>query len=142
MRDFIAAWQDQHKTTVILTSHYMADVDALCDRIVLVLDGTKRFDGSIQEFSGILGREKYVRVSFESAVHGGADFFRPWDPEWSETRTRVDLRIPEAQLREAAVAILQNYPVTDFSMEQLPIERVMNALLANPQLLKRESALG
>jgi hypothetical protein len=54
----------------------------------------------------------------------------------------VDLRIPEAQLREAAVAILQNYPVTDFSMEQLPIERVMNALLANPQLLKRESALG
>jgi hypothetical protein len=40
------------------------------------------------------------------------------------------------------VAILQNYPVIDFSMEQLPIERVMNALLANPQLLRGEVALG
>jgi ABC-2 type transport system ATP-binding protein len=141
MRDFIAAWQAQYKTTVILTSHYMADVDALCDRIVLVLDGTKRFDGSIQEFSGILGREKYVRVSFETAVDAG-DFFASWDPEWNETRTRVDLRIPETRLREAAVSILQNYPVMDFSMEQLPIERVMNALLANPQLLRGEAALG
>ncbi|WP_141733645.1 ABC transporter ATP-binding protein [Oligoflexus tunisiensis] len=141
MRDFIAAWQAQHRTTVILTSHYMADVDALCDRIVLVLDGTKRFDGSIHDFSVILGREKYVRVSFEQAV-GGAEFFERWDPHWNETRTRVDLRIPESQLREVAVAILQNFPVTDFSMEQLPIERVMNALLANPHLLRGEAALG
>jgi hypothetical protein len=54
----------------------------------------------------------------------------------------VDLRIPEQQLRQVAVSILQNYPVTEFSMEQLPIERVMNALLVNPQLLKGEGALG
>jgi len=146
MRDFIAAWQAQYKTTVILTSHYMADVDALCHRIVLVLDGAKRFDGSIQEFSGILGREKYVRVSFEQGLNENVplpqDFFGRWDPQWNETRTRVDLRIPEQQLREVAISILQNYPVTEFSMEQLPIERVMNALLANPQLLKGEAALG
>ncbi len=136
MRDFIAAWQQQYRTTVILTSHYMADVDALCNRIVLVLDGSKRFDGSIQEFSGILGREKVVRVSLEEAVPAGEAFFEDWDPQWNESRTRVDLRIPEAQMRESAVAILQAFPVTEFSMEQLPIERVMNALLANPHLLR------
>lgn len=139
MRDFIAAWQEQYKTTVILTSHYMADVDALCDRIVLVQGGTRRFDGSIQEFSRILGREKYVRVSFEQVTADEQGFFGPWDPQWNETHTRVDLRIPEVDLRKVAVRILENYAVTEFSMEALPIERVMNALLANPQLLKGEA---
>lgn len=136
IRDFIAQYQAQYKTTVILTSHYMADVEALCQRIVLVLGGTKRFDGPIREFSNILGREKFVSVTFSESITDPTSFWATFDPQWNESRTRVDLRVPEAELRSSAVAILQRFPVAEFTMEKLPIERVMNALLANPQLLK------
>ena len=136
IRDFIAQYQAQYKTTVILTSHYMADVEALCQRIVLVLGGTKRFDGPIREFSNILGREKFVSVTFSESIAHPTSFWTAFDPQWNESRTRVDLRVPEADLRSSAVEILQTFPVAEFSMEKLPIERVMNALLANPQLLK------
>lgn len=135
IRDFIAAYQAEHKTTVILTSHYMADVDALCARIVLVLGGQKRFDGPIEDFSHILGREKVVSVSFQEAVPPD-EAFSAFDPDWNEGRTRVSLRIPEERLRQSAIDILSRYPVSEFSMEKMPIERVMNTLLVNPQLLR------
>lgn len=136
IRDFIAAYQIENKTTVILTSHYMADVEALCSRIVLVLGGSKRYDGSIENFSGMLGREKYVSVSFQEAVSKDAAQLEAFDPQWNESATRVDLRIPEDGLREAAIDILRRLPVSEFSMEKMPIERVMSTLLSQPHLLR------
>lgn len=136
IRDFIAAYQIEHKTTLILTSHYMADVDALCSRIVLVLGGEKRYDGSIGDFATMLGREKFVSVSFLEPVPASAPSLKRFDPQWNELRTKVDLRIPEDGLREAAIDILANLPVHEFSMEKMPIERVMSALLNQPDLLR------
>ena len=46
IREFLGSYQKQKNITVVLTSHYMADVQSLCNRIVLILDGKKRFDGS------------------------------------------------------------------------------------------------
>ncbi|MEN9834452.1 MAG: hypothetical protein RL011_645 [Pseudomonadota bacterium] len=138
IRDFIAQYQVQHRTTVILTSHYMADVEALCQRIVLVLGGEKRFDGPIGEFSSILGLEKFVTIAFGEAITSDADtYFQDFDPHWNEARTRVDLRISEADVRRRGMEIFERFPVIEFSMEKLPIERVMNELLVNPHLLKR-----
>lgn len=135
IRDFILAWQRDHRTTVILTSHYMADVDALCKRIVLVLAGGKRFDGPIREFESVLGKQKFVSVDFESPVDRQLSLWQGLDASWNDDGTHVELRITEDQLRSTAAAILEALPVTSLSMEKLPIERVMNELLANPQLL-------
>ena len=136
IRDFIAAYQSENKTTVILTSHYMVDVEALCSRIVLVLGGEKRYDGSIEDFSHILGREKYLSVTFQHPVAREEARLAAYDPQWNDTRTRVDLRVPETALQTVAIDILTQWPVAEFSMEKMPIERVMNALLTNPQLLR------
>jgi ABC-2 type transport system ATP-binding protein len=140
IRDFILAWQRENRTTVILTSHYMADVDALCQRIVLVLAGGKRFDGPIREFESVLGRQKFVSVDFEAPVDRDLPLWQGLDASWNAEATRVELRIPEEALRQKSIEILQALPVTALSMEKLPIERVMNELLNNPQLLATESA--
>ena len=139
IREFILSWQKEYQTTVILTSHYMADVAALCERIVLILAGQKRFDDSIQAFEQVLGQQKFVTVDFElpitladEQVH--AAFWSPLSPTWNGRRNQVELRIPESSLREQAIFILQHYPVSGFSTEKLPIERVMNELLSNPEL--------
>jgi ABC-2 type transport system ATP-binding protein len=135
IRDFILSWQREAGTTVILTSHYMADVDALCQRIVLVLGGCKRFDGPIRAFESLLGRQKFVSVEFEQPVNPELPLWHSLDAVWNADHTSVELRVPEEQLRVKAVEILQAFPVSTLSMEKLPIERVMNELLTNPHLI-------
>lgn len=135
IRNFILNWQKQYGTTVILTSHYMADVAALCRRIVLLLEGKKRFDGDIKAFESVLGRQKYVSVNFETAVNPELPLWQNLDPTWNDSFSQVDLRIPETSLREISIEILKEFPVIEFSMEKLPIERVMNELLTNPHLI-------
>ncbi|MFW7379137.1 MAG: ABC transporter ATP-binding protein [Oligoflexus sp.] len=138
IREFIASYQKQHDTTVILTSHYMADVAALCSRIVLILNGRKRFDGSITTFENILGREKFVTMSFHEAVNSQDPVWQNLDAQWNASFTKVDLRIAEQELRQTTIDILQRFPVSDLSTEKLPIERVMNTLLKDPDLLPVE----
>lgn len=140
IRQFLRDYHAENQCTIILTSHYMADVEALCNRIVLILDGAKRFDGRRQDFEGLLGKEKFVRFRFSEPVDSGHVLWQDFFPVWSEDATHVDLRIPDALLRETSVAILNQFPVDDFYTEKLPIERVMTSLLSNPDVLKEHAA--
>jgi ABC-2 type transport system ATP-binding protein len=135
IRDFFKEYQRQQKTTIILTSHYMADIEALCPRIVLVLGGRKRFDGTIGDFEGVLGRAKFVTLSFGEPVDRDHPIWAGLNPQWDEDGTSVELQIEEESLRERSIAILSAFPVVDYSTEKLPIERVLKTLLANPHLL-------
>ncbi|MFN7975798.1 MAG: ATP-binding cassette domain-containing protein [Acidobacteriota bacterium] len=135
IRDFLARYQREHGTTIILTSHYMADVQALCSRIVLILQGKKRFDGSRSGFEGILGREKFVTVRFSERVDDADPIWKGLFPVWGDDRMQVELRIAEADLRRVGVEILSRFPVVDLATENLPIERVMSTLMARPELL-------
>jgi ABC-2 type transport system ATP-binding protein len=135
IREFFKEYQRLHSTTVILTSHYMADIAALCPRIVLVLGGRKRFDGSIREFEYILGREKFVSLLFSEPVNKADPIWQDLRPQWDNSGTAVELQIAEDRLRELSVRIFAEFPVVDYSTEKLPIERVLNALLLNPKLL-------
>jgi ABC-2 type transport system ATP-binding protein len=135
IRDFFSNYQKTFGTTIILTSHYMADIDALCPRIVLVLGGRKRFDGSIREFECILGKEKFVSLVFSEPVDPSDPVWRDLRPQWGPLNQSVELEIEEADLREVSIRILSHFPVVDYSTEKLPIERVLKTLLTNPHLL-------
>lgn len=139
IRKFLRDYHRSGRTTIILTSHYMADVEALCDRIILILGGEKRFDGSLPQFQRVLGSEKFMSISFASALPLPDMFWEPFHPVWNEERTQVEIRIAEDQLREVTQQIIERYPVTDFGTEKLPIERVMHSILSNPQLLPQRA---
>jgi ABC-2 type transport system ATP-binding protein len=135
IRDFFQEYQRHHKTTIILTSHYMADIDALCPRIVLVLGGRKRFDGAIRDFERILGREKFVSLSFAKPVDQSHPLWSGLKPEWDSSGTSVELQIAEESIRDVSIKILSEFPVVDYATEKMPIERVLKALMTNPKLL-------
>ena len=137
IRDFVATYQREKQVTIVLTSHYMVDVQTLCERIVLILDGAKRFDGSLDEFEGVLGREKFVTVRFSEPVAAQDPIWRELDAQWNADRTQVDLRIAEERLRPITIDILTRFPVVDVITEKLPVERVMETLLRTPELLER-----
>ncbi len=139
IRDFLISYQKAHNTTIILTSHYMADVAELCDRVVLVLDGKEHYDGSIANFENLLGKDKFVSIDFRAPQNQTDQFWGSFAPKWSEDSLRLELRIPEQRFQEVASQILSKFPVSDFSSDKLPIERVMQTILSNPKLLKTGS---
>lgn len=134
IRKFIQDYHAQNHCTILLTSHYMADVEALCSRLVFILKGENRFDGDIVTFSNLLGKEKNVVFDFETAV-GQHRLLDQYDPHWNHEGTRVELRIPHTKLKDATIEILQHLPVVEFNTEKLPIERVMKTVMENPDLL-------
>ncbi len=135
IRDFFLDYQRQHNTTFILTSHYMADIDALCPRVVLILSGHKRFDGSIRDFEKILGREKFVSLVFAEPVDQQHEIWAGLQPQWDPSGAAVELQISEGSLRETSIKIFSEFPVVDYSTEKMPIERVLKTLMANPHLI-------
>ncbi len=137
IRKFLKEYQKEHNTTIVLTSHYMADVQELCSRIVLILGGKKSFDGPIEKFESLLGKEKFVHFEFSESVNPHKDFtfFDQFDPSWSNDFSQVDLRIPETDLRSATIKILQDFPLINYNCEQLPVERVMKALMEKPGVI-------
>lgn len=136
IREFLATYQRQHNVTVILTSHYMADVQSLCSRIVLILAGKKRFDGPIGDFEGILGREKSISLRFDKPQNPEDPTFAGMHPEWSNGNLEVGLRIPEDQMRTTLADLLIKFPVVDVVSEKMAVERVMETLIKRLELIR------
>ena len=134
IRHFIQDYHRKNQCAIIITSHYMQDVNALCDRLVLIFEGTKRFDGPLTDFEDILGVEKVVSFTFDKPLTE-EHTFSDYSPKWGADRSQVELKIPEDDLKKVSIDILQNYDVIDFATDNMPIERVMKTLMTSPELL-------
>lgn len=130
IREFLLNYHREKNITLILTSHYMADVTALCQRIVLVMNGEKHFDGSIRAFEGLMGQEKYVKFFFSEPQNENHPLLSPLHPQFGNHGLEVELRVPEDKLKEVCAHILKELPVTDFQTEKMPVERVMQELMS------------
>lgn len=136
IREFIREYHEQNDCCIIITSHYMQDVQALCDRIVLIFDGKKSYDGDLESFEDILGSEKSVSFTFKEAQNPELSMFKDLGATWNEDKTTVELRVPEDRLCQVSSQVLTELPVVDFATEKLPIERVMKELMNNPEILR------
>ncbi len=121
--------------TIIRTAHYMADVQELCSRLVLIFQGKKGYDGPIEEFEKILGHEKTITFHFDTKQEISDPFWQDYAPVWKDDCMQVEIKVAEAELRAISADILNKYPVTDFNTEKLPIEKVMKTLMSNPEIL-------
>jgi ABC-2 type transport system ATP-binding protein len=136
IRHFIRDYQKAHKVTVILTSHYMTDVAELCHRLVLIMDGTKAYDGKLKKFENLLGSDKCVSFYFNQEQEVQDPFLTNLGAKWEEGGKKLEMAIPAERLREISTYILQKYPVSNFESSQTPIEKVMKTVMKNPELLK------
>lgn len=67
LRELIRKWQKEEKTTFMLTSHDLSDVEALCNRCILIDKGIKRFDGSLDALKGDLAQTRRIQVTTSEA---------------------------------------------------------------------------
>jgi ABC-2 type transport system ATP-binding protein len=123
IQSFLRHYQEARKVTILLTSHYMKDVAALCRRVVIIALGRVIYDGSL---AGIIDRfsgHKVVSLQFTDG-HIPGDLARFGDV-LSEEAPRVKLRVPRRVVPKVLSRILASHAVQDVSVEDPPLEQVI-----------------
>jgi len=127
IRAFVAEYNRRHGASVLLTSHYMADVEALCQRVIVIDHGKILFDGDLAALASSLAAYKEVGVTLSGP---DADL-----SAYGEVRTRdgdrVTLRVPRDRTPSVTARLLADHTVLDLTVEDPPIEDVIELLLAN-----------
>jgi ABC-2 type transport system ATP-binding protein len=126
IRSFIAEYNRRYEATVLLTSHYMADVEALCRRVVMIHQGKIRFDGPLAQLGEQFAGYKTIEVAL---ADGGADLSRYGDVLEREG-DRVKLRVEKAETSRVAALLLSQHEVIDLTIEDPPIEDVIELVFA------------
>ena len=73
VREFLREHNAQQKTTILLTSHYMADIQELCDRVIIIDHGTIFFDGQLRRVVDRFADSKLVTIQCEGAANCSAE---------------------------------------------------------------------
>jgi ABC-2 type transport system ATP-binding protein len=112
IRSFVAAYNERFGATVLLTSHYMADVEALCKRVIVIHHGQLLFDGRLDSLADKFGAYKTI----EAVLADG------------ET---VSMQVPRAETSAATARLLAEHDVSDLTVEDPPIEDVIEQVFAS-----------
>jgi len=128
IREFVAEHNRQHGSTIILTSHYMADVTALCKRIIVIDHGQILFDGQLAELSARLAPFKVIAIDLTRDIDGYA-FEKLGHVLYHEGR-KVTLRVGKEETAAITSRLLADLPVLDLTIEDPPIEDVIRRVFA------------
>jgi len=123
IREFIANYNRRHGATIILTSHYMADVTALCKRIIVIDHGRLLFDGALSELSARLAPFKVITIDLDHEVDGYD--FAAMGHLLTRADRKVVIRVPKGQAAAITTRLLSDLPVLDLNIQDPPIEDVI-----------------
>ena len=129
VRDFIGEYNREYKATILLTSHYMLDVQELAKRVIVIDHGQLLFDGPLTDIIKKYAGEKRVTVELEKPIPQ-KDLEKIADID--ETHgTRVTFKVKRSDVPNATEHILKKLPVLDLTVEDLPIEDIIRNLFTS-----------
>ena len=147
VRRFLHDYNRRYKVTILLTSHYMADIQKLCERVIVIHRGSKIYDGNLDRLESSAGnRQKIVTFlpglsSVEGPGLGQAEGFAPgsgpafpngWSSRFGPTTRTGDgkfiVRVPSGNVVAVSQEILNRGPVADITIEDIPLEDVIAEL--------------
>lgn len=123
VQDFLKYYQAEQQITVLLTSHYMKDVQALCQRAIIINEGQIKHDGPLEQIVDRFSTTKVIELQF-------GDSMAPTDlSQYGEvldaTPPRVKIRVPRGKVSEVLTALLSKYSVEDVSVHERPLEEAI-----------------
>jgi len=138
IRQFLKEFNEEEGCTVVLTSHYMQDVEELCERVVVINHGRQVFDGTLTDLRSQYSPERRLRVTFTEApetnqLPAQAKVLEQNSAQWV-------LSLPADAVAPITSEILQNFAVADLSLEEADVEDALRALFAEgPRAASRET---
>lgn len=123
IREFLRELHQKEGCTVILTSHYMQDVQELCDRVIIIDHGSLVHDGTLDELTRSVSDSRLLRLTLGGTVEATA--FESYGKLVKLEEGEAVVEIPRDQVATATAALLQQLPVEDIHIEEVPIEDVI-----------------
>ncbi len=123
MRDFIYDYNKKFGATIILTSHNMDDLTDLARRVIVIDEGQLLFDGALEELVSKFAKEKIIKATL-----GSEDNLKGLDKIGKVRKLQfpeVTISVPREATAIAAAELLQNFPVEDLTIEEVPIEDII-----------------
>ncbi len=132
VRHFLRDYNRRYRVTILLTSHYMADIQELCERVIVIHKGRKIYDGALDLLESSGGARKKI-ITFLPAVAAHRKFPETWQSQHATTTTRTpDGKFTLCVSGEDVVAVSQEIlgtgPVADITIEDVPLEDVIAEL--------------
>lgn len=136
VRNFLREYNRNNKVTILLTSHYMADIKELCERVIVIHKGEKIYDGALDSLESNSGTRQKIITFLPSLEAGGSEtaltFPATWKSQHGETtydeEGKFTLRVPSEKVVAVSQEILTAGPVADITIEDIPLEDIISKL--------------
>ena len=130
VRSFLRDYNRKNKVTILLTSHYMADIKELCERVIVIHKGAKIYDGALKQLESASGTRKKIITCLPEP---GPAFPANWPSSHGETTHdpaggKFTVRVPGENVVAVSQEILTAGPVADICIEDVPLEDVIAEL--------------
>jgi ABC-2 type transport system ATP-binding protein len=135
VRQFLRDYNRRHRVTILLTSHYMADIKELCERVIVIHQGKKIYDGALDRLEAGSGSRKKIVTFLPSPQAAAGSFPDNWQSRYGETKRGDDgkfiLSVPGENIAAVSQEILHAGPVADITIEDVPLEDIIAELFTS-----------
>lgn len=126
IREFLRQYNQKTGLTVILTSHYMADIAALCKRVMVISGGKSVFDGPLEELTTRFSSQRRVHVTLANAPDDAQkQIAANFGDHLQIEGARISLSVPQDEVPSRVTALLSALPVLDLAVEEVELETVI-----------------
>jgi ABC-2 type transport system ATP-binding protein len=134
IRSFIAEYNARTGACVMLTSHYMADVEALCRRVIVIHQGRLLYDGDLTGLVQRFAAHKTITVELEEGAQVAASLAAGLvnGAEMEPTATGFTVRVPKTETAAVASRLLAALPIADLTIEEPPVDQVIEKVFVAP----------
>jgi ABC-2 type transport system ATP-binding protein len=132
LREFIAEFNREQGTTIILTSHYMDDIEALCKRVILMDEGRIQFDGALSGLVDRFSGEKILTIVIDHEVD-------PQDIPYNEYvseigKDHITFKVPKNEIAKITSHFLAHFSVRDITISEMPVEEVIREIFSGKNI--------
>jgi ABC-2 type transport system ATP-binding protein len=130
VREFLREHNARQKTTILLTSHYMTDIQELCARVIIIDHGTIFFDGQLSDIVDRFVDSKVVTIQCAAGANCPAEHLGKYGEIVEQTPGGVRLKVKRDRVIPVCKALLDELPVSDIDIQEVPIEEVIRRIFA------------
>jgi ABC-2 type transport system ATP-binding protein len=130
VREFLREHNRKEKTTILLTSHYMTDIQELCERVIIIDKGAITFDGKLSEVVDRFADFKLITIHCEGGANCSAEQLMKFGEVVEQNPGSVTLKVKRDRVIPVCKALLDELPVSDIDIQEVPIEDVIRRVFA------------
>jgi ABC-2 type transport system ATP-binding protein len=133
VREFLRDYNRRHNTTILLTSHYMADIEALCRRVILIDHGKLFFDGPLSDILERYADQKVINIQVEDSTPDSSLELNDLGTVLERNPGQVKLSVERRNVISVCKLLLDRVAVRDIVIQEISIEEVVRRIFAGRQ---------